>query len=213
MSEERVATRRYAGKSAEERHADRRERLLEAGLEIFGTVGYAGSTIEGICSRARVATRHFYALFASKEELLLAVDGAIIDAAAQGIRAALAAAPGDVASRVRAGLQAYADIFTEDRRRARIHFFDVLGVSGDAETHRRVTGQKLMDLFLGEGDRFMEQGLIPVRDLSITSGALLGATRYAMTDWATNPEAHAVDEVIDELVRLFVSGLSDAARR
>jgi hypothetical protein len=52
-----------------------------------------------------------------------------------------------------------------------------------------------------------EQELIPVRDLSITSGALLGATRYAMTDWATHPEAHDVEQVIDELVRLFVSGL------
>jgi hypothetical protein len=54
----------------------------------------------------------------------------------------------------------------------------------------------------------MQQGLIPIRDLSITSGALLGATRYAMTDRATNPDAHDVVEVIDELVRVFVSGLS-----
>jgi hypothetical protein len=29
-----------------------------------------------------------------------------------------------------------------------------------------------------------------------------------MTDWATHPEAHDVEQVIDELVRLFVSGLS-----
>jgi AcrR family transcriptional regulator len=208
MTPERAPTRRYAGKSAQEREDDRRERLLEAGLEVFGTIGYASSAIEAICSRARVATRHFYVLFGSKEELLLAVDGAIISAAAQRIAAALDAATPDVASRVRAGLRAYADIFVEDPRRARVHFFDVLAVSADAETHRRVTGQKLMDLFLAEGDRYMQQGLIPVRDLSITSGALLGATRYAMTDWATNPDAHDVEEVIDELVRLFVSGLS-----
>jgi AcrR family transcriptional regulator len=208
MAQHRAATRRYAGKSAEERDEDRRRRLLDAGLELFGTVGFANSAIETICSRARVATRHFYALFGSKEALLLAVDGAIISEAAARITAALASAPPGVAARVRAGLRAYADVFVENRHRARVHFFDVLAVSGDAEVHRRVTGQQLMDLFLGEGDRFMEQGLIPVRDLSITSGALLGATRYAMTDWATNPDAHDLDEVIDELVRLFVAGLS-----
>ena len=82
--------------------------------------------------------------------------------------------------------------------------FDVVVV----EVH---LASRQLDLFLGEGDRFMEQGLIPVRDLSITSGALLGATRYAMTDWAMRPDAHTVDEVVDELVRLFVAGLSDRA--
>jgi hypothetical protein len=32
-----------------------------------------------------------------------------------------------------------------------------------------------------------------------------------MTDWAMRPDAHTVDEVVDELVRLFVAGLSDRA--
>jgi hypothetical protein len=36
----------------------------------------------------------------------------------------------------------------------------------------------------------------------------LGSFTGAMTDWATNPDAHDLDEVIDELVRLFVAGLS-----
>jgi hypothetical protein len=53
----------------------------------------------------------------------------------------------------------------------------------------------------------MRRGLIPRRDLSITSGALLGATRYAMSDWATNRSAHSIEEVIDELVRLYISAV------
>jgi AcrR family transcriptional regulator len=205
----RTATaRRYAGKSAEERDDERRTRLLDAGLEVFGTVGYAGSAIETICSTARVATREFYALFGTKERLLLEVDARIVSEAAEGITAALDATPEGVAPRIRAGLRAYADVFADNARRARVHFFEVLAVAADAGGHRRVTGDQLMAIFLAEGQRLMGLGLIPQRDLSITSGALLGATRYAMTDWATDPSRHSVDEVIDELVRLYVMGLS-----
>jgi AcrR family transcriptional regulator len=205
----RAATaRRYAGKSAEERDDERRTRLLDAGLEVFGTVGYAASAIETICSTARVATREFYALFGDKERLLLEVDGRIVSEAAESITAALDAAPEGVAPRIRAGLRAYADVFADNPHRARVHFFEVLAVAADAGGHRQGTADRLMAIFLAEERRLMGLGLIPQRDLSITSGALLGATRYAMTDWATDPTRHSVDEVIDELVRLFVTSLS-----
>jgi AcrR family transcriptional regulator len=205
----RAATpRRYAGKSAEERDDERRKRLLDAGLEVFGTVGYAASAIEAICSTARVATREFYALFGSKERLLLEVDGRIVSEAAEGIAAALDASPEGVAPPMRAGLRAYAEVFVDNPYRARVHFFEVLAVAAAADGHRRGTGDRLMAIFLAEERRLMGLGLIPQRDLAITSGALLGATRYAMTDWATDPTRHSVDEVIDELVRLFVTSLS-----
>jgi AcrR family transcriptional regulator len=206
MATRAATARRYAGKSAEERDDERRTRLLDAGLEVFGTVGYAASAIETICSTARVATREFYALFGTKERLLLEVDGRIVSEAAEGIAAALDAAPEGVAPRIRAGLRAYAEVFVDNAHRARVHFFEVLAVAAEADGHRRVTGDQLMGIFLAEGRRGL--GLIPERDLAITSGALLGATRYAMTDWATDPTRHSVDEVIDELVRLFVTGLS-----
>jgi AcrR family transcriptional regulator len=201
--------RRYAGKTVEERDEERRERLLEAGLEVFGTIGYSASAIEAICSTARVATRDFYALFGSKERLLLAVDERIVAEAAERINDALAGAASGVAETMHVGLHAYAEVFVADRRRARVHFFEVLAIAADVWEHRRATGYRLMDIFITQGQTFMEQGLIPRRDLSITSGALLGATRYAMTDWAADPGTHSIDEVVDELVRLFIASLSD----
>ena len=44
--------RLYRGVSAAERRAERRERLLEAGLELFGTRGYADSSIRAISAQA-----------------------------------------------------------------------------------------------------------------------------------------------------------------
>ncbi|HEY2438990.1 MAG TPA: helix-turn-helix domain-containing protein [Solirubrobacteraceae bacterium] len=206
-------SRRYAGKDASERTEERRVRLLDAGLQVYGTTGFAASAIETICAEARVSTRTFYELFGRKEQLLLDVDARIVERTAARIRAALAAAPPGVADRVSAGLHAYAAGFAQDPRTARVHFFEVLAVVADSDAHRRVTGDQLMELFLTEGASWMEQGLIPRRDLSITSGALLGATRYAMTDWMISDGAYPVEKVIAELVRLYVLalGASNAA--
>src|SRR5437879_3104754 len=87
VTAQRGEMRRYAGKTLEERDEERRARLLEAGLEVFGTVGYGASAIEVICSTARVATRDFYSLFGSKELLLRAVDDQIVAEATARINA------------------------------------------------------------------------------------------------------------------------------
>jgi AcrR family transcriptional regulator len=145
--------------------------------------------------------------FGRKELLLLDVDARIVERTADRIRCALAAAPLGVADRVSAGLHAYAAGFAQDPRTGRVHFFEVLAAVADSDTHRRVTGDQLMELFLTEGASWMEQGLIPRRDLTITSGALLGATRYAMTDWMISDGAYPVEQVIAELVRLYVLAL------
>ncbi|HEY5145458.1 MAG TPA: hypothetical protein VII82_01760, partial [Polyangiaceae bacterium] len=41
-------TRVYRGQSNLERREERRDRLLAAGLDLFGTAGYAATSIEGI---------------------------------------------------------------------------------------------------------------------------------------------------------------------
>ena len=119
------SARRYAGKDADERANERRERLLDAGLELFGTQGFASSSIEAICSQARVSTRTFYELFGRKDRLILDVDARIVARTADRITETLAAASDSMVERVAAGLRAYADGFVSDPRTARVHFFEV----------------------------------------------------------------------------------------
>lgn len=70
----RTAGRRtWRGMPPGERDALRRERLLGAGLQLFGTLGYRATTVQGICQEAGVSTRSFYELFESREALLEAV--------------------------------------------------------------------------------------------------------------------------------------------
>ena len=50
--------RRYRGQGPAARRAERRERLLDAGLELMATRGYKGTTVEAIYSHAHLAPRY-----------------------------------------------------------------------------------------------------------------------------------------------------------
>src|SRR5260370_11527782 len=111
--------RRYAGLSDEQRRADRRARLIEAGHELFGTIGYAATSIERLCTLAGVTARHFYEEFSGREALLVAVYDEIITLSLDAIHAALDSAGSGLATRVRAGVEADVRAMTRDVRRVR----------------------------------------------------------------------------------------------
>src|SRR6516162_9996711 len=76
----RVETSRtYRGITPSARQADRRERLMEAGLELFGTLGYARTSIRAVSAAASLNSRYFYESFSSREDLLIAVYQRIVD--------------------------------------------------------------------------------------------------------------------------------------
>lgn len=54
------------------RPGENRERLLEAGIDVFGTFGYHGAATAAIARLAEVPQPHVYANFHTKQELFLA---------------------------------------------------------------------------------------------------------------------------------------------
>lgn len=52
------------------RDSERRQRLLEAALELYGTVGYRATTVQADCKLAKMSTRSFYEVYADHERLL-----------------------------------------------------------------------------------------------------------------------------------------------
>jgi TetR/AcrR family transcriptional repressor of nem operon len=50
-----------------------KQRILAAAKELFLARGYAGTTVDAICEKARLTKGSFYHFFDSKEELGLAV--------------------------------------------------------------------------------------------------------------------------------------------
>lgn len=111
------SARHYGGVSAEERKAARRERLLEAGLELFGTPGGDRVTMTAICSRAGLTERYFYESFRDRDELLLEVIERIADEVRETTRTVLEQVTGDPEVRARAAIAAFVEILTADPRK------------------------------------------------------------------------------------------------
>src|SRR6516225_11124270 len=75
--------RPYAGLAMEERVAARRARFIEAGIELFGTQGFRGATVRGVCAAAGLTDRYFYESFESLEALLVAAYRRLLETFAQ----------------------------------------------------------------------------------------------------------------------------------
>ena len=51
----------------------RRERLLDAALRVYGTRGYHSTTVKAVCDAAGLTERYFYESFPNGEALFLAL--------------------------------------------------------------------------------------------------------------------------------------------
>lgn len=204
------SSRRYRGLTAHERSAQRRRRLLDAGLAVFGTDGYAASTIPGLCAQAGVSTAHFYEEFAGREALLVAVYEEVVGELANGVVAAMEAAEPTVEAVVRAALGAFVAPLVADERWARVNFVEIVGVSEGFEARRRGVLRAFAAITAEAAGRLVAGGLLPERDLALTAMALVGAVQETLDDWFGTPPAQRRDmgAVLDELERIHVAVLS-----
>lgn len=98
--------RRWRGKTADERRKERRDLLVEAGVELFGTNGYAKTSVKAVCDEAGLTERYFYEAFDDREDLLSGIYDMLIEDSAGATLTAIGAVGDDVNSRVSAGLRA-----------------------------------------------------------------------------------------------------------
>jgi AcrR family transcriptional regulator len=202
------ARRVYAGVPAEERRHERRERLLAAGLRHFGTIGYAASTIPGLCAAARVTARHFYEAFPGREALFVCVYDRVIERTRAAVLAAAAQAPADPAAQIRAGVAAFVHSYVDDPRHVRIACIECVGISPAVEAHRRSVMHMFARIIEERAEALSLAGQVPARDHSLGSLALAGATNELLVEWAARTVKPAAATIIDELVRLYLGAIT-----
>ncbi len=196
--------RRYRGITAAERRALRRERMLEAGLELFGTDGYANTSIRGVSAAASLNSRYFYESFTSREDLLYHVYLRILTEIGTEAGAAVAAAT-TIEGKAREGLRAGWTILTEDPRKARIVGLEVVGVSPRLEQLRRDMRHALADLTLKQAMVFADKGVRFRLDPVLTARSLMGGVVEVLVDWIHGEVSATVDELVEHFTRLFTA--------
>ena len=203
---------RYAGKSAEERKAERRRRFLDAALELFGGgPGYRNTTVAALSEAAGLSTRQFYEEFRTLEDVLAALHLQVNDWAEEAALAALAAAEGlPLAERAAAIFRGYAGNVTADPRRIRMTFVEIIGVSARLEEQRLARRSRWVTLICTEAEAAVAGGEAAPRDYRLAATAFIGSVNGLLHDWSAGWVDATLDEVVDELVRMLLGILRPA---
>ncbi|MCW2755304.1 MAG: hypothetical protein JWQ32_2715 [Marmoricola sp.] len=199
------STRVYGGMSAAERRDERRQRLLAAGLELFGTRGVAAVGIVDICAEAGLIKRYFYESFSSIDELAVAVFEQVTDRlVAQVVPAIIAGGGHDP----RPALTAYLQGALADPRVARL--LAVEGKTGALTEYGNGFATRAVELWFGfspavEG---RDEGALRLR-----AYAFAGALSQVCLAWHDGVLDLTVDQVIDDLVGVFHALVPEAPRQ
>lgn len=188
------ATRRYRGASAEQRQHERRAKLLDAGLKVYGDIGYHAATVRGICHEAGLTERYFYESFANSEDLLCAVYEQVIATQRERMVTAIAAVVPDHAAMIRAGLTAFLAFVQESPASARVQFLEVLGVSPRVDQLYRRAIETFAQLLRGlsEGNTTLARNV----DMDTLSVGLVGAMVGIGSRWMLSGFAQPLDDVV-----------------
>lgn len=196
--------RPYAGVSAAERIASRRERLLDAGLELYGTRGRIDTGVKDICRQAGLTDRYFYESFRDGGELFIAV----FDRAAGGllelVSQAVSAAPPEPEAQIRASIDTFVRALAEDPRKARVIFTEAAAAGGQADRHMRATLRRFSALIAATARRHTSAGVAP-HVLQMGAASLVGAIERVIVDWQDGELEASTDQIIDYLVELFLT--------
>ncbi len=193
----------YAGRSADERRAERRERLLDAGLELFGTVGFHKTTIPMLCSASGVTARHFYDEFPSRELLLRAVYDRIASTVFERVIEALRARDKDVRERIRDSNDAYFRYLTSDPRLARIYTIEAVGMHAELEQHRRAKREAFVKKLTKAVQQLDDRGV----DSRLLSAALAGAAHDLLLEWVLSTRRPSIERMVETVTTLWIRTL------
>jgi AcrR family transcriptional regulator len=193
----------WAGTTLPERQADRRARLLDAGLELVGTGGAAALGVRAACRGAQLSERYFYESFADREELLVAVHDTVADGARERILTVISGLvdPTPEAA-ARAGLEAFTDYLEEDPRRGRVLLIE--SFADEALVRRGIDALPGFAAVVAAQIRALPGSTADDRDAELTAVALVGALTMLYLGWLRGTLDVDRERLIDHAVLLMV---------
>jgi AcrR family transcriptional regulator len=198
-----VAPRPYGGVPAAERHAQRRERLIEAAYDVFGREGYRNATMRLVCAQARLTERYFYEHFANIDEVFLAVHKKVSAEVGGEIMTRVMTASEEPVEQTRAGLAAFFEFIKADPRRAQILLLDAVttGLTNPRNLSAKVS--QYAELLRVRFKKRYPNLTIPV-DVELVVGGFVGMIIHTASVWTERGFDTPVDTLVDHNVYAWI---------
>ncbi|MAI63781.1 MAG: hypothetical protein CL600_02680 [Alteromonas sp.] len=205
ISCEAATERTYSGISMSERIALRRQRFIEAGISLFGTVGFQSTTMRMLTAQTELTNRYFYESFTNLEDLLVACYEKLMDDFRLRLEEELERASkySEPSQRIRPGLNCF---FTSmaDPKFARITHAEVLGVSERVDRLYSRCSADFAALMMS----YLTSSVSDKKQLSDTQmqfigAALTGSLINSALVWVNSQYEASIDDVIDASLAIF----------
>ena len=186
--------RLYGGMDAEERRTERRLKLIDAAVEVYGEVGYRGATVKAICEAAELTERYFYESFANSEALLIAAYGHVVGHLHAEMTAAAAAAGDDAEARLRAALTLYFTRLKQHPKPARVFLLEISGISPAVDAVKHDAGRVFSDI-LAPPRRDSKRG-DNAATAALLSIGMVGAVISIALRWVSRQYPQPIEDVV-----------------
>ena len=203
--------RLYGGMDADERRSERRLKLIDAAIEVYGEVGYRVATVKAICEAAELTERYFYESFANSEALLIAAYNHVVVHLHEDMAAAAAAAGDDAEARLRAALTLYFTRLKQHPKPARVFLLEISGISPAVDAVKLDAGRVFSDILVP-----------PMRDpkhgdgsaaAALLSVGMVGAVISIALRWVSRQYPQAVEDVVAIAAGFCRVALTEAGHR
>ncbi|MCT8089349.1 TetR/AcrR family transcriptional regulator [Acinetobacter sp. C_4_1] len=202
----KIKERQFKGLSLSERKQARREKLIEAGIEAYGTHGFFAVTVKDICNEAKLTERYFYESFKKSDELFQTIFLKLIDQLQHNVMQAIMQASTDPKKMIEAGLTALLTTLKDNPRMARIIYIDAMLVQ---ELHNQATIHETMLRF----DRMIHAFVMLMmpninrseREISMISTGLNGYVTQIAIRWVVSGFKPSMEEVLSSCSVVFLA--------
>lgn len=195
-----AAGRTYGGLTAEQRTAARRERLIDAGIEVIGTDGYRAASVRSVIRASGLGERYFYENFSDLDELLVAIAERIHEEVMTETLLAVVGAGEDPLDQIRVGIDAFVRAMTRDPRKARIKLLEMSGAGEIVQQRRREGMRAIADVIALRAPQIEDTRGLDQKTIAL---GLVGAVNELVIDWFTGGGTDDIDRLVAHCTVLF----------
>ena len=199
-------TRPYAGRSAAERAAERRERLGDATVRLLARSGETATTMTAVCAEAGLTERYFYESFASRDDALAAALDHVAARIVAVAESAVSSTPGSPVDRAHGAIAAVVRLAGDEADTVRVA---VVESSANARLRavRRRQVQAFADVVQRHATDLFGPAAPPPARLRLHALLFIGGFTQLLESWLTGDLDTTPDELTEVAVDLFL-GLS-----
>lgn len=193
----------YAGKAASTRQAERRKKILAAGIKLFGSQGFSATSIDAVCSEAGLTKRYFYESFSSSDELLVQAYRAVTREYLNSIMLATRPHLNDSRALVRAGLQQAFGFVADHPDKARLIMIEAMSVRSQLGRMYGKSYGEFVELLVGFTKPFLPGEGPGDAILAVMARGAVGAIIHLCQGWIATDFKQPVSELVTGTEHIF----------